>query len=138
MVTVIPSNNAHDYTIICRACNQIPKVLQTGMANMRQGMKESPDAATLFAGEGCRRDRGTLPPKPALPARSPNPQEKFPTAVHLTIKNDLKAAVLAAVNTEDYSRLQKFTVFVHDEYAPQGRTDPGRLGTADGEARYRQ
>jgi Uncharacterized protein conserved in bacteria len=48
----------------------------------------------------------------------------------------LTSAVLAAVDGEIVPAYKKFAVFVRDEYAPHGRTDPGVWALPDGEARY--
>src|SRR5581483_7334973 len=45
--------------------------------------------------------------------------------------------ILSAIRDEVIPAYRKFAVFVRDEYAPKGRSDPGVWSLPDGDARYR-
>ncbi len=64
------------------------------------------------------------------------PVAKFPAGVSEADQKRLREAVLNAVNDLVYPSYAKFAEFVKEEYAPQGRSEPGVWSLPDGEARY--
>jgi uncharacterized protein (DUF885 family) len=136
MVTVIPFNNVHDYDNYLSRLHQVPRVLDQVTANMRQGMKDHLMQPRYLL-QKVAVESGDIATKTGAASPFAKPTEKFPATVSGDEQKRLKAAILAAVNTEIVPAYKKFTAFVHDEYAPQGRTDPGVWALPDGEARYR-
>jgi uncharacterized protein (DUF885 family) len=65
------------------------------------------------------------------------PTAKFPDSVSENDKKRIRAEVLAAINDQIIPAYRRFAAFVRDEYAPQGRQDPGIWAVPDGDARYR-
>ena len=136
MVTIMPFNTAHDYDNYLSRLHQIPKVFDQVTANMRQGMKDHLMQPRYLL-EKVAVEAGDIANKNGSASPFAKPAEKFAAAVSADDQKRLKAAILAAVDTEIVPAYKKFTAFVHDEYAPQGRTDPGVWALPDGEARYR-
>jgi uncharacterized protein (DUF885 family) len=136
MVTIIPFHNTPDYENYLSRLHQVPKVLDQVTANMRQGMKDHLMQPRYLL-EKVAVESGDIATKAGAASPFAKPAEKFPATVSDDDQKRLKTAILAAVNTEVVPAYKKFTAFVRDEYAAQGRTDPGVWALPDGEARYR-
>jgi uncharacterized protein (DUF885 family) len=136
MVTIMPFNTVHDYENYLSRLHQIPKVFDQVRANMRQGMKDHLMQPRYLL-EKVAVEAGDIANKKGSASPFAKPVEKFAVAISADEQKRFKAAVLTAVDTEIVPAYRKFTAFVHDEYAPQGRTDPGVWALPDGEARYR-
>ncbi|HEX4488472.1 MAG TPA: DUF885 domain-containing protein [Terriglobales bacterium] len=136
MVTIIPFNNARDYDNYLSRLHQIPRVLDQVTANMRQGMKDHLMQPRYLL-EKVAVESGEIATKSGTSSPFAKPADKFPSTISADDQKRLKTAILTAVNAEIVPAYKKFTAFVHDEYAPQGRTDPGVWALPDGEARYR-
>ena len=65
------------------------------------------------------------------------PVKQFPAGISAADQKRLRDAVLSAIQTDVIPAYQRFATFVHKEYAPQGRADPGVWALPDGAARYR-
>src|SRR5215472_4188022 len=65
------------------------------------------------------------------------PLRKFPQSLSAGDRGRLAAAIEEAVKNEVAPAYAKFARFVREDYAPQGRTDPGVWALPDGDARYR-
>jgi uncharacterized protein (DUF885 family) len=62
---------------------------------------------------------------------------KFPAGISEADQKRLRLAVLSAVQDEVLPAYNRFTVFVRDDCAPHGRTEPGVWALPDGAERYR-
>jgi uncharacterized protein (DUF885 family) len=136
MVTIMPFNTVHDYENYLSRLHQIPKVFDQVTENMRQGMKDHLMQPRYLL-EKVAVEAGDIANKKGSASPFAKPVEKFAAAISADDQKRFKAAILTAVDTEIVPAYKKFTAFVHDEYAPQGRTDPGVWALPDGEARYR-
>jgi uncharacterized protein (DUF885 family) len=136
MVTIMPFNTAHDYDNYLSRLHQIPRVFDQVTANMRQGMKDRLMQPRYLL-EKVTLEAGDIANKTGSGSPFAKPAEKLAAAISADDQKRLKAAILTAVDTEIVPAYKKFTAFVRDEYAPQGRTDPGVWALPDGEARYR-
>jgi uncharacterized protein (DUF885 family) len=65
------------------------------------------------------------------------PIQKFPAAVSPEDQKRLRDAIVNAIDTEVRPAYVKLAKFVREDYAPNGRTDPGLWALPDGDARYR-
>jgi uncharacterized protein (DUF885 family) len=65
------------------------------------------------------------------------PIQKFPAAVSPEDQKRLRDLIVNAIDTEVRPAYLKLAKFVREDYAPNGRTDPGLWALPDGDARYR-
>lgn len=136
LVTITPFNNVGDYDNYVARLGQIPRVFEQVTANMRQGMKDGlmpPKFLLEKVGAEC----DELASKPGEASPFAKPVREFPSAIPLADQKRLREAVLSAINQQIIPAYQRFASFVHNEYAPKGRTDPGIWAVPDGAARYR-
>jgi uncharacterized protein (DUF885 family) len=136
LVVDTPFRNVKDYQDYLARLHQIPRGLEQATAHMRNGLRDH-----------------LLPPKYILelvsaqaqqiadgsPDKSPftEPLRKFPDAVSEADRKGLGDSIENAVKIEVAPAYAKFAKFVRDDYAPQGRADPGVWALPDGETRYR-
>ena len=111
-------------------------MLEQVTGNMRQGMKD-----------------GLMPPRYLLEKVVPQTQEianteadsspfakpvnRFPAGISAADQQRLRATVLAVIKGEILPAYKRFAVFVREDYAPHGRTEPGVWALPDGAERYR-
>jgi uncharacterized protein (DUF885 family) len=131
-----PFRSVKDYEDYLSRLHQIPRVLDQAMGNMRDGLRDH-----------------LMPPKYLLEKVSSQAQEiaddsldkspftaplrKFPEAITEPDRKRLREEIESAVKSEVAPAYAKFAKFVREDYAPQGRLDPGVWDLPDGEARYR-
>ena len=136
LVSLTPFNSVKDYDDYLSRLHQVPGMLEQVTANMRQGMKDR-----------------LMPPRYLLEKVVPQTQEianteadaspfakpvkSFPAGISADDQKRLRAAVLAAINSEILPAYKRFAAFVRDDYAPHGRTEPGVWALPDGAERYR-
>ncbi len=65
------------------------------------------------------------------------PIQKFPAAVSPDDQKRLRDSIVKAIDTEVRPAYLKLAKFVREDYAPNGRTDPGLWALPEGDARYR-
>ncbi|HKI24892.1 MAG TPA: DUF885 domain-containing protein [Candidatus Sulfotelmatobacter sp.] len=135
VVELTPFNTVTDYENYLARLRQIPRAFDQVTANMRQGVRD-----------------GLMPPRYLLEKvaaeaeevakageSSPfaKPVRTFPASVSAADQKRLRDAILAAIAEQIAPAYHRFAVFIRDEYAPHGRTDPGVWSLPDGAARYR-
>ena len=136
LVSLTPFNSVKDYDDYLSRLHQVPGMLEQVTANMRQGMKDR-----------------LMPPRYLLEKVVPQTQEianteadaspfakpvkSFPAGISADDQKRLRAAVLAAINSEILPAYKRFAAFVRDDYAPHGRSEPGVWALPDGGERYR-
>jgi uncharacterized protein (DUF885 family) len=65
------------------------------------------------------------------------PMKQFPPSMPVREQERLRTAILAAIDSQVLPAYQRFADFVKNEYAPEGRKDPGIWALPDGAERYR-
>ncbi len=136
LVSLTPFNSVKDYDDYLSRLHQVPGMLEQVTANMRQGMKDR-----------------LMPPRYLLEKVVPQTQEianteadaspfakpvkSFLAGISADDQRRLRAAVLAAINSEILPAYKRFAAFVRDDYAPHGRSEPGVWALPDGAERYR-
>jgi uncharacterized protein (DUF885 family) len=124
-----------DYEDYIARLNQIPRVFNETIIQMRKGRKD-----------------GLMPPKILLVqvvtqsesianlklAESPFmlPLSKFPKSFSDQDKQRLRQGIISAMRTQVLPSYQKFIRFVRDDYAPYGRKTIGTWALPQGAARY--
>lgn len=136
LITITPFNNAQDYENYLSRLRQISRVFDQTIANMRQGMRD-----------------GLMPPRYLLDKVSAQaddvagktgenspffkPLKEFPPSIPAADQQRLREQTLAVIGAQIIPAYQRFALFVRNEYAPHGRTEPGVWSLPDGDARYR-
>ena len=136
LVTLTPFDTVTDYDNYVARLHQIPRAFEQITANMRQGMKDKlMPPKYLLEKVGAETDE--LAGKSGEASPFAQPVKQFPASMSAADQKRIRDAVFSAIQTEVIPAYQRFAVFVHKEYAPQGRTDPGVWALPDGAARYR-
>ncbi len=136
LVSNSPFDTVADFDNYIARLRQIPRVFDQTIANMRQGMKDGlmPPRYLL---EKAASEADDLAGKSGDASPFANPVKEFPAAIPAAEKKRLRDAVLAAVNEQIVPAYQRFAAFLHTEYVPKGRAEPGVWALPDGAARYR-
>lgn len=136
LISLTPFNSLQDYENYLSRIHQISRVFDQITANMRRGVsdklmqprylleKVSPEAE-----EVAKQTGGSSP--------FFGPLKQFPASIPTADQKRLRDDALNVIATQIIPAYQKFAVFVRDEYAPHGRTEPGVWSLPDGDARYR-
>ena len=136
LVTLTPFDTVTDYENYLSRLRQIPHLFDQVTANMQRGVRDRlmPPRYLLekvaAEAEDIASQRGEDSP-------FAKPLKEFPAGIAEPDQKHLREAILAAINDQILPAYHRFAVFVRDDYAPQGRTDPGIWSLPDGEARYR-
>ena len=135
-VTLTPFNTITDYDHYISRLHQLPRLFDQVTANMRQGMKDKlmPPRYLL---EKVAVEAAEIGDKTGDASPFAGPLQKFPSQISVAEQSRVRTQILDIINNEVVPTYKKFAVFVRDEYAPQGRTEPGVWALPDGEARYR-
>jgi len=136
LVNLTPFNDVQDYENYFSRLRQVPVLFEQTIGNMRQGMSDHLmppryllEKAVVQAQDIARQTAAASP--------FAKPVEKFPASVPPKDRERLRATIMAAIKSDVLPAYGKFADFLHDDYAPRGRMDPGVWALPDGEARYR-
>ncbi|MEO7051649.1 MAG: DUF885 family protein, partial [Rhodanobacter sp.] len=135
-VSTIPFHNTREYEDYLARLKAVPKLFDQVMVVARQGMRDK-----------------MMPPKYVLekvvvqinsiekPAGMDNvfaePLKHFPKSMSAADQQRLHEAILAAIDNDVRPAYVKLARFVANDYAPQGRSQPGIWNLPNGEAIYR-
>ncbi len=136
LVVLTPFDTVKDYDNYVARLNQVPRLFDQVMANMRQGMRDHlmPPRYLL---EKVAAEALDIAAKTGENSPFARPIKEFPNGVPAAEQKRLREAVLAAITNRVLPAYQRFATFVGDDYAPAGRTDPGIWALPDGAERYR-
>jgi uncharacterized protein (DUF885 family) len=136
LISLTPFNSLQDYENYLSRLHQISRVFEQITANMRRGLADGLmqpryllDKVSTEAEEVAKQSGETSP--------FFGPLKQFPASVAAADQKRLRDDALNLIATQILPAYQKFAIFVRDEYAPHGRTDPGVWSLPDGDARYR-
>ena len=136
MPSYLPFRNVKDYENYLARLHQMPRGLGQATGHMRDGMRDHlmPPKYLLEKVAGQAQQVVDTPlDKSSFTA----PLRKFPDSVSEQDRTRLRASIEDAVKNEVVPAYARFAKFVREDYAPQGRVDPGEWALPDGEARYR-
>ena len=136
LITLTPFNSLQDYENYLSRLKEISRVFEQTTANMRQGLRDRlmPPRSLLdkvsAEAEGVAKQTGE---------NSPffGPLKQFPSSVPAADQKRFQEEALSLIATQIIPAYQKFAGFVRNDYAPQGRAEPGVWSLPDGDARYR-
>jgi uncharacterized protein (DUF885 family) len=135
LVLVLSFQSVKDYDDYISRLNQIPRVLDQNMVQMRNGVNDKlmPPKFILekvvVQSENLSKD---------APEKSPffQPFTKFPESFSEADRTRLREAGIAAVRDSVLPAYVRFTKFVREDYAPYGRTEPGVWALPHGDEYY--
>jgi uncharacterized protein (DUF885 family) len=136
LMTQMPLKTVKDYENYIARLHGTPHVLDQVTADMRLGMADHlmPPRYLLDKVALQSEDIAT---KPLTSSPFAEPLQKFPSDMSQADRGRLTIAIQGAIHNEVDPAYAKFAAFVKNEYAPQGRTDPGVWALPDGAERYR-
>jgi len=136
VMTQMPLKTVKDYENYAARLHGIPHLLDQETANMRQGMADHlmPPKYLL---EKAAAQTEEIATKPLTGSVFAEPLQKFPKDFSPADQARLTLAIEGAIRNEVDPAYTKFAAFLKNEYAPQGRSDPGVWALPDGVARYR-
>jgi uncharacterized protein (DUF885 family) len=136
LASQMPFHTVRDYENYCERLRQIPRVFDQVTANMRQGMSDKlmPPKYLL---EKVAEESQDIGSKPLAASPFNQPLNKFPSGISAADRRRLRQCIQDTVRNQVNPAYLKFASFVHDEYAPHGRTEYGVWALPDGTARYR-
>jgi uncharacterized protein (DUF885 family) len=131
-----PFRNVKDYEDYLSRLHQIPRALDQGMDQMKNGLRDHL-MPPKFLLEKVSAQAQEIADDPLDKSPFCSPLKKFPQTVADADRKRLREKIEAAVKEEVAPAYAKFAKFVREDYAPYGRLDPGTWALPDGEARYR-
>ncbi len=136
LMTQMPLKTVKDYENYVARLHGIPRVLDQVTADMRQGMANHlmPPRYLL---DKVAVQSADIAAKPLTSSPFAEPLQKFPKDFSSADRARLTLAIQGAIHNEVDPAYAKFAAFVKNEYAPQGRTDPGVWALPGGAERYR-
>jgi uncharacterized protein (DUF885 family) len=135
LVSILSFQNVKDYEDYVSRLKQIPRLLDENVVQMRKGMSEGLMPPRILLEKVVEQANGLAT---QTPEASPfaEPFKKFPDSIAAADQKRLREAGLAAIKNSVLPSYVKFTIFVREEYAPKGRSEPGVWSLPDGPERY--
>ncbi len=125
-----------DYDDYISRLKQMPRLLDQTVAQMRKGMKDKL-MPPRFLLEKAVQQCNSLATQQAADSPFAQPFSNFRQDISPADQKRLRETGLAVIHDAVLPAFVKFATFAREEYAPQGRTDPGVWALPDGDARYR-
>jgi uncharacterized protein (DUF885 family) len=135
LVSILSFETVKDYEDYIARLNSLPRLFDQNIEQMRKGMAAGLMPPKILL-EMVVKQSNTIATTP--PDQNPfmHPFDKFPDAIPEADRKRLHDAGLAAVKGSVTPAYVKFTAFVRDEYAPNGRAEPGAWSLPDGDEWY--
>ena len=135
LVNLLSFATVKDYDDFLTRLKQLPRLFDQTIVQMRKGMADHlmPPRMVL---EKVATQAGAI--GNTQPEQSPfiHPFDKFPDSIPEADRKRLRESALTVIRDSVNPAYVKFSAFVHDEYAPLGRTEPGVWSLPDGAERY--
>jgi len=135
LVNVLPFDTVKDYEDYITRLKLFPRVFDQITIQMRKGMAEGLMPPRMLL-EKVVTQSNTIATTAAEQSPFLAPFNKFPDSISEPDRKRLREAAIAAIRDSINPAYARFTVFVRDEYAPKGRTEPGVWSLPDGVERY--
>jgi uncharacterized protein (DUF885 family) len=135
LVTSLSFATVKDYEDYITRLKQVSRAFNEIMIQMRNGMRDKLMPPKLVLVQVREQAESIAKQKPE---ESPfaQPTTKFPKDFSEADKKRLRDGVIAAIRDQVLPTYRKFTGFVRDEYAPNGRSDIGIWALPHGGERY--
>ncbi len=135
LANLLSFQSVKDYEDYISRLTQMPRLLDQNIVQMRKGMNDKlipPRFLLEKVLDQCK----ALASQDAEKSPFAQPFSAFPKSISESDQKRLRAAGLAAIKESVLPAYARFTTFVHDEYVPQGRSEPGIWSLPHGEAYY--
>ena len=136
VMTRMPLKTVEDYENYLKRLHGIPQVLDQVTAVMKQGMADHLMPPRYLLEKAAAETEG-IASRPLTSSVFAEPLQKFPSGFSSSDQARLTLAIQGAIHNEVIPAYTKFAAFLKNDYAPQGRTDPGVWALPDGLERYR-
>jgi len=135
LVSVLPFDTVKDYEDYVTRLQNMPKKFDDVTDRMRKGVADHLIPPKILLEQATRQTEKIASSKPE---DSPfmDPTKKFPASFSTEDKARLQQKMLEVLRSRVTPAYEKFAKFLREEYAPQGRSEPGLWALPDGEARY--
>jgi uncharacterized protein (DUF885 family) len=135
LVSVLSFETVKDYDDYIARLRQLPSAFAQVTDLMTKGMADKLMPPRILLEQVARQGAKI---GDAAPEENPffEPAKKIPAAFADADKARIREQILSAVRDDVKPAYQKFTKFVQEEYAPQGRAEPGLWALPDGAVRY--
>jgi uncharacterized protein (DUF885 family) len=135
LVNILSFQSAKDYKDYIARLNAMPVLLDQTVIQMRNGMSEKRMPPRVLLEKVAEQSNNLANDSPE---KSPfaQPFSAFPKTISEADQKRLKDSGVAAIRDSLLPAYVRFTKFVRDEYAPNGRTEPGVWSLPDGDAYY--
>jgi uncharacterized protein (DUF885 family) len=135
LVSLLRFQTVKDYDDYLARLTALPKVFDDVAVLMRKGMDKKLIPPRILLEKVARQAEAVAGGKPE---ESPfaAPLRKFGAGIPEAEQTRIRAAMLEAIDRRVNPAYRKFAAFVKDEYAPNGRADPGLWSLPLGEERY--
>jgi uncharacterized protein (DUF885 family) len=136
IVNTLSFESVKDYEDYISRLKQMPRLLEQNVVLMRKGISEKLMPPRFLLEKAAAQSD-------AIASEEPEKSHfaaaffKFPASISEADQKRLREAGLAAIKESVLPAYARFTVFLRDEYAPKGRSEPGIWSLPDGAARYR-
>jgi uncharacterized protein (DUF885 family) len=135
LVSYLPFETVKDYEDYVARLRNFPRQMSDTSDLMRLGMKDGLMPPRFLLEKVAPQADGIAGTEPE---KSPFAQclSKMPKTFSEEDRKRLHDEVIAAIREAVVPAYAKFSKFVREEYAPEGRTEPGMWALPDGDARY--
>lgn len=135
LVALLAFTTVKDYEDYIARLRKFPKALDDTMDHMRHGMADHLMPPRFLLEKVATQSDNIVT---ADPEKSPfaQPLAKFPDSIYEADRKRLHDQTIAAIRESTNPAYVKFAKFVREQYAPQGRTEPGVWSLPDGTPRY--
>jgi len=135
LVPLLSFETVKDYDDYLSRLRQLPLAFAQITERMKHGMRDGLMPPRILLEKVAQQSAKLAGAKPE---ESPffEPAKKMPAGFPAADKTRLREAMLAAIREGVAPAYQQFTMFVQEEYAPHGRSEPSVWALPDGAARY--
>ncbi|HET7785884.1 MAG TPA: DUF885 family protein [Myxococcales bacterium] len=135
LVSVLSFETVKDYDDYVTRLRKLPVAFAQVTDLMRKGMADKLMPPRILLEQVARQAAKIAD---AAPEENPffEPAKKIPASFSQAERTRIRAQMLAAIAEGVKPAYQRFTKFVKEEYAPNGRAEPGVWALPDGAARY--
>jgi uncharacterized protein (DUF885 family) len=135
LIALLAFDTEKDYEDFDARLKQFPVQMEQTMEHMRAGMRDGLMPPRILLEKVAAQAENLAGQKPE---ESPfaQPLSKFPKSISEAGQKRLREQYLATIRGSVLPAYARFARFVKEEYAPQGRSEPGMWSLPEGAARY--
>jgi uncharacterized protein (DUF885 family) len=135
LATYMSFDSVKDYNDYISRLTQAPRAIDQTMAMMRKGMQDRLMPPRFLLDKVVEQTQA-IASQAADKTPFAQPFSSFPKDIGEQEQKSLRDRGLGVIRDSVLPAYSRFATFVHDVYAPKGRTEPGEWALPDGDARY--